>query len=207
MRGQILERELIYAWIAGSIGRMLKKDYLLFKLNTREETISHRLATYLEKNLEMTGKIGFNLGVSFGKFSVDCEYDRYGGGEKETESELKSLALDRYKTGVSCRDEKIVRPDIVVHERGTESANFLVAELKKASGSKKEYARDKVEVFVKSNKYHYDYGLYLEFKTGQQIKENKIIKQAIVSNRFNMPCVNLTQRIIGALEDQQEEIV
>ena len=83
------------------IQALLDNDSKLLALNTREETITHKLAEY--------------LAVQFPSWDVDCEYNRLF-------EETKRLNIQ----GQIVR----VIPDIIVHHRNTLD-NLLVIEAKK----------------------------------------------------------------------------
>jgi hypothetical protein len=89
------------------------KDYFtfdhedLYRNGINEPTLSHRIALYIEHNLK-----GYE---AFRHLSVDCEYNKMGNilkGEKKGE---------------------IFRPDITVHQRGTNVNNLCYIEIKKCS--------------------------------------------------------------------------
>lgn len=102
-------------------------------LDVHEQSISHRIAVYIEKNLGETD------------LNIDCEYNRYLKEPKRISCNIWNIRdIDLKKCNCSkCSyilknrssiDELInkgIRPDIVVHERGSDSRNELVIEIKK----------------------------------------------------------------------------
>jgi len=85
------------------------KDIFLLEKDVSEWAIAHRLAVYLEKY--------------FPEFNVDCEYNRMPGEDgKYGEEAPKKLY-----------GQKKIRPDIIVHHRGSNNANLLAIELKKST--------------------------------------------------------------------------
>lgn len=136
-----------------AILELINNDDDLLKNSVREEVLSHRLAHYIE-NL-------YSLFMRVDRLHVDCEYDKHDDVEK-TLPDLLAKYPDK-KTD-------IVRPDIIFHRRGSDQSNLLIIELKKSTGSGKEYAKDKIEMFVNSP-YGYKLGVYVEFFVGQEYKK------------------------------------
>ena len=87
---------------------LFEKDIFLIENNTHEQSISWKIACYLENEfkdfLEQKG------------YSVDTEYNRYWEEPKRSK-ELGSL----------------IKPDIIIHKRGenNEESNFAIFEIKK----------------------------------------------------------------------------
>jgi len=125
-----------------AIGVLLKNDEKLLKIDVHERSITHKLAEYLQ--------------IQFPDWNVDCEYNRKGDATKIIQGHLEECT----------EHEKQYRvfPDIIVHQRGTNS-NLLVIEVKKNTSSKKrECDERKLKYFTKSDEeYHYSYGLFIEF--------------------------------------------
>lgn len=88
------------------IQTLLKDDCTLLALNTREETITHKLAEY--------------LAAQFPDWDVDCEYNRLL--EETKRLKIHGKLVD-------------VIPDIIVHHRNTLD-NLLVIEAKKSNNPK-----------------------------------------------------------------------
>jgi hypothetical protein len=68
----------------------------------------------------------------------------------------------------------IVRPDIVLHERGNDERNLIIIEVKKNNGRDKGYAKDKLRAYVDSASYGYKLGVYIEFFVGQAYKKRHV---------------------------------
>ncbi len=127
------------------------RDFVLFSRDASEWAITHRLAVYLEQELQ-----GWN---------VDCEYNRQGFGIVPKTNE----------------DEDKIRPDIVIHHRGQTELqhNLLVIELKKVEsaddlGKACEYTKSPEG----ARTFQYQYGLALSvygglklhwFKSGEEV--------------------------------------
>lgn len=168
-------------------------DNDLFQKNVHEQSLSHRLAVYIEKYFKMeleeqfaqqlerevlsfdseekkleTESIYFNEHAS-----VDCEYNKHEYHEKRLE-----LILQKYPEKAS----DIVRPDIVLHVRGG-YPNHMVIELTKGGEQAFEYAFDKVSCFVESD-YNYDVGIVLQVDSKCE-EESYIVKIATVRKSFS----------------------
>ncbi len=109
-----------------------------------EVCINHKLANYLEEFILPI------LEYKNIKYFVDIEFNREGVNKKE----IKINGI-----------EKVVRPDIIVHNRKTrdEKDNFLVAECKKSNVDKDEKGDDvkKLKAFIEDDRYKYQYGLQI----------------------------------------------
>lgn len=190
-----MNKNFISNLVIMSISDVLVNDEALFMLNVHEGAISHRLAYYLEKNLRSL------CPNEFKDVFVDCEYNRFGSFPDS----IKELpGLEKYLTGKNQdRDEKIVRPDIVLHKRQSKTdKNFLVIEIKKISDDDyvdgKQYTKDKVVAFVNSSRYSYAFGLYLEFKAGfEKVSPTQRVNSAILFSHGVNGGIEIKQRIIG----------
>src|SRR5258707_11889309 len=106
MRSNENGKRAVAAKLRSCIETLLTNDRELFVLNTREETITHKLAEYLTP--------------TFPNWDVDCEYNRLF-------NEAKRLNI---------RGQVVhVIPDIIVHHRDTLD-NLLVIEAKKSNNPK-----------------------------------------------------------------------
>lgn len=88
--------------------RSRENDSFLFDKDVSEWAVAHRLAAYLE---------GF-----FPEYDVDCEYNRMPGPDGEYDSKAPKKVLGNKK----------IRPDIIVHRRGSNEDNLIAIEMKKA---------------------------------------------------------------------------
>jgi hypothetical protein len=105
-----------------------------------ETTINHRLAVYLEQNLQPT---------RYSDYHVDIEYNRYYQNEKLLQTMEGLIA---------------VRPDIIIHTRMRQDANpqhLLIVEAKK--GKTTEHDRVKIKGFLSDPKYRYQFGLAISY--------------------------------------------
>lgn len=116
----------------------MKEDRFLLEYDVHEQTISHRIALYLEDK--------------FPEHNVDCEYNN----DLDSESGRKQVICGNKP------DPSRVRPDIIVHRRGLNGRdnNLLIVEIKKLTGSTSDIEMDRkkikkfLEVGIES---HYEY--------------------------------------------------
>jgi hypothetical protein len=100
-----------------------QRDAYILEHNLRGEAIIHRLAYYLEeiilkdKTLNLEG------------YSVDCQYNSGAGYRREY---LQVPWPKGSQSQLRKRDQR-VRPDLIVHQRGTDGVNLLMVEVKKSS--------------------------------------------------------------------------
>ncbi|GEM_PF-1767992 len=164
----------------------LHKDSYLLAIDVQEETISHRLAFHIEKSFE---KPKYDLPFKVQRIEsllVDCEYNKHG-------DEPKALAdiIKKYPE----KKSNIVRPDIVLHGRNSPT-NLIVIEIKKKKSKDKQYAKDKVQAFIESS-YAYQFGLYIEFNSGEDYSISKPIATATTFSKDNYKDPN--EKLIGML--------
>ena len=122
------------------IPERISLDAKILNRELHETTINHRLAFYIEKNIQNTVLSIYN---------VDIEYNRYYENLKILNTIEKQLT---------------VRPDIIVHTRinnKTFQQHFLVIETKKAKISKHDIK--KINGFISDQKYQYLFGLTISY--------------------------------------------
>lgn len=143
-----LSEQTVKDKVQNAIKHLWFRDKFLLENDVNERSISHRLAMYLQDE--------------FGdEWNVDCEYNR----NHEVKKELTVLPQQIETDDTTATT---VFPDIIVHHRGTHDNNLLVIEMKKSTNLQrqaKEFDLDKLRAF-RRKKYHYQYALYLQLKTG-----------------------------------------
>lgn len=101
-----------------------------------------KLIEYRVKEEALSHRLGCYLQELFPGYSVDCEYDKYG----------ESVKKEAYGSGI--------RPDIIVHERGTQDNNIFVVEIKKRNRpSAWDVKKLKRLTSSRGRKYRYNYRL------------------------------------------------
>ncbi len=146
-----LSEQVVKDKVRNAIQRLLDHDRFLLEKDVNERSISHRLAMYLQNE--------------FGdEWDVDCEYNRNHEVKKELTVLPRQIETDDTTATT-------VFPDIIVHHRDTDD-NLLVIEMKKSTNLQrraKKFDLDKLRAF-RQEKYHYQYALYLQLKTGVPAK-------------------------------------
>jgi len=147
-----MDTYLIQKAVLCAIAKLLKFDHYLLKNDLNERTISHKLACYLSDELPSD-------------WDIDCEYNRNHDGVKRLNPNVECVTNND-------TSGKTVFPDIIVHKRDTDE-NLLVIEIKKNANIEDE-RRDlnKIRSFIKELKY--EYGLFIDFRTGDQAGIEKL---------------------------------
>ncbi len=133
--------------IGEALALFYRRDAELIRRGVQEETISHRLALYLEAFLyEQLNLVLFDPAG----YDVDTEYNKNG-------EDLKRLVRG---------DRRGKRPDIIVHRRGHNENNLLMIEVKKnrrkpISSSDDNKLRGATDP---NHDFRYKLGLYLNLK-------------------------------------------
>jgi hypothetical protein len=108
LRARQSEIDYCVAAVTSAVSLLLSRDTTLLAIGTHEQGICHRLVVYLEP--------------WFSTYSVDCEYNRM-------ESKVKRVLVDDKR--------RIVKPDILVHERLLKN-NCLAVQAKARSNPESE---------------------------------------------------------------------
>lgn len=147
----MLQKEQIEAALNSAISHLYTKDSFLVNEDVNERSISHRLAVYLQEEVNDLEQ----------GWDVDCEYNRIGVSEIEGEYLTKRMNLPP-RTDVASDDvtAKTVFPDINIHHRGKEGPenNLLVIEMKKNS-SEDGYDFEKLSQY--GSELDYQWGVYI----------------------------------------------
>ncbi len=125
--------------ITRAVETLWRRDSELIKREVHEECINHRFAIYLEKEFQ-------NIMMKEG-LSLDIEYNKNGINPKTYGS----------------KDKKF-RPDIIIHERNSNSNNYVVIEAKKNRLSKSD--KEKL-INCKLEPYNYKVALGIEYGVGK----------------------------------------
>lgn len=135
-----------------AIKRVLAKDSCLLENSLHEGSIAFRLGLYLHEALDES------------EYIVDMEYNKnliMGG--------LKRVPIDGEL------DE--VRPDLIVHKRGT-SSNMLAIEVKKSS-NRTGQERDQKKIKGYLQQLGYQYGLTILFRTHDRLADLEWHRQGL----------------------------
>ena len=143
-----------------AVNDFVKERPSLLKLRAHEQAVSHRVAFYLENVFCESERVGLN---------VDCEYNKHLEKDKAINIDRKAFAKRKYK---NCRcdgckklrsnklpDEKLFRPDVVVHLRDTDVRNLIAIEIKKGKRCLFDEAKLQALTKLKDNGGQYEYQL------------------------------------------------
>jgi hypothetical protein len=134
-------RDEVEARVRAALRVLLLRDGKLLELNVGERSIAAKLSAYMQP--------------LFPTFDVDAEYNRHG------------ISAKRLPGGHECKEgqQPLIVPDIVVHQRGHDQANLLVAELKKSTNPEpRSCDEDKVKGVIEQ--FAYKFGLLVEVEAG-----------------------------------------
>jgi len=121
--------------VQNAIDTLIERDAYLLEMDAHEVAVSHKLAEYLQQE--------------FPEWNVDCEFNKYYGETK---------TLDEY-------DSDWVRPDIIVHKRGTDE-DLLVIEIKLTTSDDDICCeKKKVELYTEDEELDYRHGLFLHLQS------------------------------------------
>ncbi len=144
-----IDLDTVERLVVEAVDLLLARDHDLFSRDLNERTLTHRLAVYLEPR--------------FADWHVDCEYNRNGKDPKE-------MFLPRQRLGVVTDEDleaRTVFPDILVHERGTNTRNLLVLEAKKTTSNvDEEFDLRKLDAFREAP-FHYPVTVFVRLHTGE----------------------------------------
>ncbi len=157
-----------------AIKHLVARDSHLLRMKAAERSITHKLAEYLRCYLD--DRFDLKLDDVPG-ISVDCEYNRYG----DEAGTPKKLPLDG-NLYVEGEPYYLANPDIIVHHRGDQAANWLVIEVKTFFNNRDAAVLlDKLKlVSYLGDPTGYYAGLFLDLghpDKGDVLKEAKLITQ------------------------------
>ena len=172
-----MEIQEIKSLVNKALDKLLGNDKYLLNGNVNEMSISHKLATYLSE--------------LFPDYHVDCEYNK--NIQSQTGNKTihilrdEAMKFDLLKNDIPNTEfiEKFVKPDIIIHKRGSNENNLLVIEMKKNTSNdrSKEYDRLKLRSFISNdngNELHFSYGLFIIFSVGNAVE--KITTEWFINN-------------------------
>jgi hypothetical protein len=166
------ERRELQDAVIRSVDLLLKESVSLLALDAHEQTMSHRIAVYLERSFQ---------DPEASVLKIDCEYNKHLEASKRWKvntggidpADLRSCgcaACVKVLTG-DMPEEKLFRPDIVVHERNTDENNQLTIEIKKDQVCPFDIAKLKALTAVEEDggEYHYALGVFLCFPQSRPV--------------------------------------
>ena len=142
-----MRKRVIEAKVDRAISMLKEKDRYLIEYFLHEQSLSHRLAVYLE-----------NLFPK--KYNVDCEYNK----KMDIENNIVNKSV-RKSPQLPASETRDIRPDITIHKRGKNNrkSNLLVIQIKKKENlqDRNEDIESLKELTDQDGEYQYQYGLFL----------------------------------------------
>ena len=139
------------------------KDYILIQRGGMEQACVARLYFYMQKSIDKSNALK--------QYYLDCEYNKNGERSKRYMDDDTGKHL-------------IARPDIILHERGTNNYNIVIVEFK-GWWNKSEYNDiRKLEAFTdQKGRYRYMLGIYVKLnKENWKLRYFEDKKELIIRN-------------------------
>lgn len=140
--------ETIQEIIEKVLTEIVKHDNYLLHKKLKEECINHKLAIHIEKEITRRNIDNFHVDIEYNKNCNDPKYVEING------------------------EQMSIRPDIIVHKRGSNKCNFLAIEAKKTYKSKHDI--QKIQALLRSP-YKFDFGCLISY-----LPEKSYIKYSIL---------------------------
>ncbi len=154
----------IFARLNSGLRQVRNRDYRLLKDRVHEQTLTGRLSYYLQHE--------------FPDHNVDAEYNKHYEDEK------------RYGY---FEEDDVARPDIIVHQRGSDDRNLLVIEVKKRSEGSSDDAKDilKLEGLTRRatadhHYFGYKYGVFIDFVNADNVALRWVIGGSELARRTHL---------------------
>lgn len=142
-----MEEELILL-VNLALDDLYKNDQYLLKVKANERDIVSHFSRYFINKIENN--------ENFNKYNVDCEYNRDEFNEK------------KYKEVIYEQKKHRIIPDMIMHQRGSNSNNILAIEFKTYFNSNKNGENDKLKLqALTDNNSFYRYRLGLHIRLGK----------------------------------------
>ena len=136
-----------------SLNKLYDRDSYLIKNDLHEQTITHKLANYME---QYCNELKYSL-------DVDVEYNRN---------------IKDSKRWIFMNEKKLFKPDIIIHKRGENIHNTLIIEAKKKNCNdcnKIQLDHEKLKnLTTKEDSLYYRFGLFIEFADTVEKTKNKM---------------------------------
>ena len=135
---------------------MMKIDVIKRRIRHCIDKIYENDSDLFDRNnyeVTISNKLAQYLFIEFKEYDVDCEYNKHINKEKEN----KEL-------------NKNIRPDIIIHRRGTDENNLLYIEIKTDHNREsRTFDYDKIKAMTKQNsEYKYSLGLFIDFNRDKE---------------------------------------
>lgn len=139
------QTKIAYYLFQRAIDDFYKSDSELAKRGGMEQACVSRIAYYFQRRVNLCAKLKvYNV-------NVDCEYNKHADDPKRDSTNT------------------LIRPDLILHNRGGDNNNILVAEFK-AKNNKKNYDNDrkKLKTYTAPGKFNYKIGIFIVLKDDKE---------------------------------------
>ncbi len=153
--------ELLIALLKEAVKECYEKDYLLIEQSMEQASVA-RIFYYMQTLINSDEEF-----TCLRKNYLDCEYNKNGQHIKST---------PRCKNGT--------RPDMILHERGTNNHNLLVVEFKSEKGLRRTGNNDLIKLEDFTSPYIYNYQLGILVKLLKEKPEYTFFRKGLLKN-FN----------------------
>lgn len=143
-----MEQEDIFCRLRLGIEVLNEADRSLLTRDVHEQSVGARLAYHLQ--------------ALFPDHDVDVEYNRH-------EADPKRLEIDpKCANKTNDEGETLVRPDVIVHQRGHDFSNLLVLEIKKEGNDEgTDCDVQRIMAFVQDETFDYTCGAVVQYRAGE----------------------------------------
>jgi hypothetical protein len=162
-----MDRSSVETNIQTAVEKLLHHDLYLLTHDVSERAITHKIAEYLQPLFRNSNRNN--------NYDVDCEFNRQIGDELGDEPKNIFVCRVKYESIFGSLNqelqnvfieseliERIISPDIIIHERGVNSKNLCIIEVKKV-GNNSQWDNLKLEAYTdrSENTLHYQHGFHL----------------------------------------------
>ena len=156
--------------LISAINLLISEDMELLKQDVHESSISGMMIEHLANSFD---EFDYDIDTQYNKMILDNKLVR-----KQAEFLVSELPQSKQKkTGVDTSESALrnILPDIIFHNRNSNTQNFMVIEIKKTT-NKSKTAREwdilKLKTMT-SGRLNYSYGVFIDFKTGEDFDLNQ----------------------------------
>jgi hypothetical protein len=151
-----------------ALRELYNNDSILINRSTKEESINHWLAIYIDSIIKEKVKLKLD-------YNVDVEYNRDVTGEFFDGSAMNKKIIRRSTIELSFQE---VIPDIIVHKRGSNEHNYLCIEAKKKYSGNRARNRDLNKILgLLEEPFKYSFGSIIQYLPGEDFFEVLIIRK------------------------------
>lgn len=148
----------------------------ILQQDVHEDAITGEFAQYLKSHF---GAFPYSMNHNYNRRFINNHLVR-----KQVEFLIAELPPSRIPKNTNPADERVLKdilPDIIFHDLHSPDHNFLMLEIKKSTNKDKDdRAMDLLKLKVSTSRYlNYDYGAFIDFKTGNEYDANQPFSMTI----------------------------